>query len=156
MDAVIVELYEGTIWPWIVTNGLVAVWALRCAPRRAVPAPVAVVRHRGLAQAIIAAHVLFAVIAQSKTTSSQASLLLYGLVAFMSCGMVSFVSQRDARPAHLLYGLGGLWLMGLGIRAESVVGLPSGAVVPDMIDVDDFAVLSPHDRRHPLRSRSHR
>lgn len=120
MDAVIVELYECTIWPWIVTNGLVAVWALLAHlderfRRRSLWYAT------GLAQAIIAAHVLFAVIAQSQDDIEPGEPLLYGLVAFMSCGMVfSYRSVMHDRP-YLLYGLGGLWLMGLGIRAAYLV-----------------------------------
>lgn len=120
MGTVILDLYEGTIWPWIIANALVAIWALLAhADER--------FRHRslwyaiGVAQAIIAAHVLFAVIAQSQGDIEPGEPLLYGLVAFMSCGMIfSYRSVMDDRP-HLLYGLGSLWLMGLGIRAAYLV-----------------------------------
>lgn len=116
----VIDLYEGTIWPWIIANAVVAAWALAAHVDERF-------RHRalwvsiGAAQAIIALHVLVAVIAQSQGEIEAGEPLLYGLVAFMSCGMIfSYRSVMNDRP-HLLYGLGSLWLMGLGIRAAYLV-----------------------------------
>ncbi len=42
---------------------------------------------------------------------------LYGFAAFASVGIIyAYRSEMRERP-YLLYGLGSLWLMGLGIRA---------------------------------------
>ena len=116
----IVDLYEWSIWPWMVANAAVGIWALvaHVEPRA---------RHRGLwvavgiAQALIAAHVVFGVVAQARDEIEPGEPLLYGLAAFMSCGLIfSYRNEMRDRP-HLLYGLGSLWLMGLGIRAAYLV-----------------------------------
>ena len=45
---------------------------------------------------------------------------LYGFAAFASVGILySYRNQMQDR-LHLLYGLGGLWLMGLAIRAMTI------------------------------------
>ncbi|MEL0000769.1 MAG: hypothetical protein ACPGNP_05420 [Acidimicrobiales bacterium] len=114
------DLYEVSIWPWIIANAVVAIWALFAHLEERL-------RHRslwyavGVAQAVIAAHVVFAVAAQAQDAIEPGEPLLYGLVAFMSCGMIfSYRSYMQDRP-YLLYGLGSLWLMGLGIRAAYLV-----------------------------------
>lgn len=120
MDAVMLDLYEFSIWPWIIANAVVAIWALFAHLKERL-------RHRslwyavGVAQAVIAAHVVFAVAAQAQDAIEPGEPLLYGLVAFMSCGLIfSYRSYMQDRP-YLLYGLGSLWLMGLGIRAAYLV-----------------------------------
>ena len=116
----IVDLYEWSIWPWMIANGAVGIWALVAHLNEQF-------RHRslwiaiGVAQAIIAAHVLFGVVAQAQDEIEPGEPLLYGLAAFMSCGLIfSYRNEMRDRP-HLLYGLGSLWLMGLGIRAAYLV-----------------------------------
>ena len=116
----IVDLYEWSIWPWMIANGAVGIWALVAHLNEQF-------RHRslwiaiGVAQGIIAVHVLFGVIAQAQDEIEPGEPLLYGLAAFMSCGLIfSYRNEMRDRP-HLLYGLGSLWLMGLGIRAAYLV-----------------------------------
>ena len=92
------DLFEVSIWPWIIANGVVAIWALLAHVEERL-------RHRslwyavGVAQAVIAAHVVFAVAAQAQDSIEPGEPLLYGLVAFMSCGMIfSYRSYMQDRP----------------------------------------------------------
>ena len=78
----IVDLYEWSIYPWMIANGAVGIWALVAhLEERA--------RHRaiwyaiGVAQALIAVHVLFGVIAQAQDEIEPGEPLLYGLAAFL-------------------------------------------------------------------------
>ncbi|MEM9465018.1 MAG: hypothetical protein AAGA90_06580 [Actinomycetota bacterium] len=114
------DLYEWSIYPWIIANGAVGIWALVAhLEQRA--------RHRTLwiavavAQALIALHVAFGVIAQAQDVIEPGEPLLYGLAAFMSCGIIFQYRNEMPGRTHLLYGLGSLWLMGLGIRAAYLV-----------------------------------
>ncbi|MEM9519003.1 MAG: hypothetical protein AAGA37_06790 [Actinomycetota bacterium] len=113
-------LYEGSIWPWIIANGLVGIWACgaHLEPR---------VRHRSLwiavaaAQAVILAHVIFGAIAQSQDLIEPGEPLVYGLAGLLSCSLIYAYRNEMPEQLHLLYGLGSLWLMGLGIRAAYLV-----------------------------------
>jgi hypothetical protein len=48
--------------------------------------------------------------------------LFYGFVAIIAVGVIYSYRQQLAAWRYLLYGLGGLFLMGLGIRAMLVAG----------------------------------
>jgi hypothetical protein len=48
--------------------------------------------------------------------------LFYGFVAIIAVGILYSYRQQLAPWRYLLYGLGGLFLMGLGIRAMLVAG----------------------------------
>ena len=90
---VIVDLYEWSIWPWIIANGVVAAWALVAHLQDRY-------RHRalwvsaGIAQAIIALHVLFGAIAQAQDEIEPGEPLLYGLaqtaVLGSAAGLVAY------------------------------------------------------------------
>ena len=46
--------------------------------------------------------------------------MFYGFVAFISVGIIYAYRQQMQHRLYLLYGLGGLFIMGLGIRAVLV------------------------------------
>ncbi len=48
----------------------------------------------------------------------------YGFVAIATVGIVYSYRQQIAPHLHLLYGLGGLFLMGLAIRAMTISPIP--------------------------------
>jgi hypothetical protein len=48
----------------------------------------------------------------------------YGFVAIATVGIVYSYRQQIAAHRHLLYGLGGLFLMGLAIRAMTISPIP--------------------------------
>ena len=115
-----VELYEAMIWPWIIVNGAVGIWAC-----------VAHVQERaqhgslwiavGVAQAIILAHVIFGAIAQAQDEIEPGEPLVYGLAALFSSTLIYAYRNEMPDRLFLLSGLSSLWLMGLGIRAAYLV-----------------------------------
>ncbi len=46
--------------------------------------------------------------------------MFYGFVAIVTVGLIYSYRQQVAKHLYLLYGLGGLFLMGLGLRAVYV------------------------------------
>ena len=107
-------------WTFIVVNGAVGAWALAAHQwpelRRRV-GWIAV----GVAQAIVIVQVLLGVTLQVREDIEGGQHQLYGFAAFASVGIIfAYRNEMRERP-HLLYGLGSLWMMGLGIRAVFLV-----------------------------------
>lgn len=110
------DLHDVVSWIFIFANGAVGVWALAAHqwPR---------FRHRagwiavGVAQVIVLAQVIIGVVLQVSEEIEGDRHQLYGFSAFASVGLIfAYRNEMRDRP-HLLYGLGSLWIMGLGIRA---------------------------------------
>ena len=103
-------------WALVISNGLVGAWALgaHLEPR---------LRHRTMWGAVIVAELIVIVqvfLGVIHLTSSDVEPAefheLYGFAAFASVGIIyAYRNEMRDRP-YLLYGLGSLWLMGLGIR----------------------------------------
>lgn len=103
----------------VITHAVVGSWALAAnyVPR---------LRHRALWAATVAAEVLVfvqivlgvVVMQQLPPDAEVADLhMFYGFLCIISIAiLVSYRRQLEAHR-HLLYGLGGLWIMGLAIRA---------------------------------------
>ena len=114
------DLHVALGWILIVANAMVGVWALAA---HVVP----MLRHRAgwvavvVAQVIVAAQVVVGVIYQNTEDVEAARFhQLYGFAAFASVGIIyAYRSEMRERP-YLLYGLGSLWLMGLGLRAATL------------------------------------
>lgn len=104
-------------WALILSNGLVGLWAVgaHVEPR---------LRHRALwlaviaAELVVVAQVIVGVVLLTTSDVEPAEFHeLYGFAAFASVGIIyAYRNEMRDRP-YLLYGLGSLWLMGLGIRA---------------------------------------
>src|SRR5690606_3499756 len=67
----------------------------------------------------------------------------YGFVALASVGIIYSYRQQLAARRYLLYGLGGLFLMGLAIRA--MVIRPTRCAARARSEVDDGAGQRPRD-----------
>ena len=111
-----------TSWTWIViiSNGLAGVWALSAHN-------VTQLRTRalwwftGLAQITIFAQVAFGVILVNKQKLEfPAFHAFYGFVAIIAVAIIYSYRFQMKSKMYLLYGGGGLFLMGLGIRAMLV------------------------------------
>lgn len=103
-------------WAFIVSNGMVGVWALaahRWPVARRKAGWIAV----GIAQTIIILQVGFGVAVQTSEDIESGQHQLYGFAAFMSIGIIFAYRNEMRDKPYLLYGLGSLWLMGLGLRA---------------------------------------
>ncbi len=110
------DLHNVVSWVFILANGAVGLWALAAHqwPRY---------RHRAgwiavvIAEVVVLAQVILGVILQVNEDIEGDRHQLYGFSAFASVGIIfAYRNEMKDRP-YLLYGLGSLWLMGLGIRA---------------------------------------
>jgi hypothetical protein len=109
-------------WAWVVVvaNAAVGLWALGAhwwAP----------LRHRTLwwataaAEVAIVGEVLLGVLLVTREDREVPQFhAFYGFVALATVGIIYSYRQQVARHRYLLYGLGGLFLMGLAIRAMVV------------------------------------
>jgi hypothetical protein len=106
-------------WAWLViaSNALAGTWALAA---NWLPA----LRHRQLwwftaaAEVTIFVQVILGVIMVSAQGIAVPQFhMFYGFVALITVGILYSYRQQIAEHRYLLYGLGGLFLMGLGLRA---------------------------------------
>ena len=110
------DLHGVVSWVFILSNGAVGVWALAAHqwPR---------LRHRAgwvavvVAEVVVLAQVILGVIHQVEDEVEGDRHQLYGFAAFASVGIIFAYRNEMRDKPYLLYGLGSLWLMGLGIRA---------------------------------------
>jgi hypothetical protein len=109
-------------WAWvvIVTNGVAGAWSL--AAHRF---PAARVRPLwwltvGAELAVFVQVVLGVVLIQGRDTEPYQFHMLYGFTAAFTVGILYSYRTQLKPHLYLLYGFGGLFLMGLGIRALEV------------------------------------
>ncbi len=115
--ASLLDVHAGWAWVVIIGNGLAGVWALaahRYASLRAkalwwftVFAEVAVFIQVGLGVGLMA----------GQKRQAPKFHVFYGFVAIMAVGILYSYRQQMRDRLYLLYGGGGLFVMGLGIRA---------------------------------------
>lgn len=110
------DLHDVFSWAFILSNAAVGLWALGAHQWPGL-------RHRAgwvaviIAESIVLAQVVIGVILQVNEDVEGNRHQLYGFAAFASVGIIfAYRNEMKDRP-YLLYGLGSLWLMGLGIRA---------------------------------------
>lgn len=110
-------------WAWVtvVSNGLVGCWALAAHrwPR---------FRTRPLWWATIVAEVavfvqvvLGVIIIQGRNTDDYGMHVLYGFSSAIAVGILYSYRSQLADKQYLLYGVGGLFIMGLGLRAMTTL-----------------------------------
>ena len=109
-------------WAWvvIVSNGAVGAWALGAHRFERL-------RHRALWWSTAAAEVavfvqviLGVILIQGRNTKPYQFHMLYGFAAAFTVGFIYSYRQQLKPYLYLLYGCGGLFLMGLGLRAIAV------------------------------------
>lgn len=111
-------------WAVVITNAAAGLWALGAHRderfrtvwlwRTTVVAEVTVLVQVGLGVALVA-------LRDREVSSFHA---LYGFAAFASIGILYSYRHQLRDRLHLLYGLGGLWLMGLALRAMTISPFP--------------------------------
>lgn len=117
---VIADLHHAVSWLFVGVNGVVGLWALAAHTVEAVRGR-AVWIAVGLAQAIIVVQVLLGVALQVDRDVSAGQHQAYGFAAFLSLTLIHAYRNEMRDRLYLLYGLGSLWLMGLGVRAMFLV-----------------------------------
>jgi hypothetical protein len=115
-------LHVGWAWFVVVTNGLAGLWALGAHRWEQL-------RHRalwwltGIAQVAIAVEVTIGVILlNSEDIEAPRFHMFYGFIALATVGIIYSYRQQLKPWLYLLYGFGGLFLMGLAIRAMFIGG----------------------------------
>lgn len=120
MSSSLLDLHTSWAWIAIISNGLAGLWAL--AAHKVMPLRTrALWWFTGLAQVTIFVQVALGVILVNKEKLEfPAFHAFYGFVSIMAVAIIySYRAQLKSR-LYLLYGGGGLFLMGLGIRAMLV------------------------------------
>ncbi|MFM8856981.1 MAG: hypothetical protein ACKOI2_07205 [Actinomycetota bacterium] len=111
-----------TSWAWfvIIANGLAGLWAL-CAHRFESMRTRALWFFTGLAQVTIFVQVAFGVALVNRNKLEFPSFhAFYGFVGVIAVAIIYSYRNQMKHKLYLLYGFGGLFLMGLGIRAMLV------------------------------------
>jgi len=121
-DVTVLAVHEGWAWFVVISNGLAGLWAL--AAHR-----IEALRTRALWWFTVAAELtIFVQVILGVTMVAGQGLhapkfhMFYGFVAIIAVALIYSYRQQMEKHRYLLYGLGGLFLMGLGIRAM-IVGL---------------------------------
>lgn len=117
---VVRQLHDDLAWTVVAVNGVAAGWALGAHW-------VAALRRRSLWLVVIVAEVslfvqagLGTAILSDEDIEAPDFHLLYGFTAVASVGIIYSYRQQLGDRRYLLYGLGGLWLTGLCLRAMSL------------------------------------
>ena len=117
---VIADLHDAVSWLFVVANGVVGLGPLAAHTVESLRGR-AVWIGVGLAQAVIVVQVLLGVALQVERDISAGQHQAYGFAAFLSMTLIYAYRNEMRDRLYLLYGLGSLWLMGLGVRAMLLV-----------------------------------
>ena len=114
------NLHNNWAWVVIIANGLAGIWALTAHKLVALRTR-ALWWYIGVAQATMFVQVILGVIMVNRDKAVfPAFHAFYGFVAIIAIAIIySYRAQLKGR-VYLLYGFGGLFIMGLGIRAMLV------------------------------------
>lgn len=111
------EIHVNTAWVVVGLNLIAAIWAFVAHKSEGV-------RGRafwivtGVAQMSVFLQVVLGVIAlQSETSESSDTHNFYGFLTIISVAIIYSYRQQIREWQYLLYGFGGLWIVGLGLRA---------------------------------------
>ncbi|MFM8530820.1 MAG: hypothetical protein ACKOD2_14330 [Ilumatobacteraceae bacterium] len=114
------DLHKAWAWIVIVGNGLGGLWSLaahRFTPLRSR----ALWWYTGLAQSTMLVQVVFGVIMLNKYKLQAPQFhMFYGFVGLIAITILFAYRTQLKHKLYLLYGFGGLFVMGLGIRAMLV------------------------------------
>jgi hypothetical protein len=109
--------HEWGAWVVVIGNGLVGLWALGAHWLPALRRPALWWATAVAEVAIVVEVVLGVLLVSSEDREAPQFHMFYGFVALASVGIIYSYRHQLAARRYLLYGLGGLFLMGLGIRA---------------------------------------
>ena len=104
-------------WTVVVSNGLVGLWALAGHWLDAVRGRLLWIATAG-AQVLVAVQVILGVIfMESSGIEASGIHQFYGYIALLSVALIYSYRLQIERWLYLLYGFGGLFIMGLGLRS---------------------------------------
>jgi hypothetical protein len=113
----LLDLHNVMAWVMVGTNALAGCWALAAHWFETLRGK-ALWWFTGLAQATIVIQVLLGVtLSSAKDLEAPEFHEFYGFVALIAAALIFSYRPQVKAYTYLLYGLGGLFLMGLGLRA---------------------------------------
>jgi hypothetical protein len=116
------DVHVGFAWFLILSNAAVGCWALAAQWRPQLRVP-ALWWATGVAQVAVFVQVFLGVaVMKSEDVKLNDLHALYGFSGIVAVGIIYSYRQQLADRKYLLYGLGGLFIMGLGIRAMFIGG----------------------------------
>lgn len=111
------EIHSWWSWPVVIANGAVGLWAL-AAHRWPEARRPSLWWGTGAAQVALAVQVVLGVAVQSSTGVEAPQFhVFYGFVALIAAALIYSYRQQIRAYLYLLYGFGGLFIMGLALRA---------------------------------------
>lgn len=124
MNVTLREVHADFAWVVVVSNALAGAWALVAHYREVLRTPV-LWRITFVAEITIVIEVALgvALVAVEHLDVAQFH-AFYGFVALATIGIIYSYRQQVMPHRYLLYGLGGLFLMGLALRAISISPVP--------------------------------
>lgn len=116
----LLELHTSSAWIMIIANGFAGVWAL-VAHKNIGLRSRALWWFIGLAQFLVFVQVALGVAAVNRDKIEYPAFhAFYGFVAIIAIAIIYSYRAQMKSKMYLLYGFGGLFIMGLGIRAVLV------------------------------------
>jgi len=116
----LLEVHTAWAWIMIVGNGLAGVWAL-VAHKNVALRSRALWWFTGIAQLAVFVQVVLGVAVVNRDKIEYPAFhAFYGFVAIISIAIIYSYRAQLKSKMYLLYGFGGLFIMGLGIRAMLV------------------------------------
>jgi hypothetical protein len=119
------QIHADFAWVVVASNAVVGLWALAAHYREGLRIP-ALWRATAVAEVTIFVQVGLGVALVAIQDYEVAQFhAFYGFVAIATVGIVYSYRQQVAPHRYLLYGLGGLFLMGLALRALAISPVPT-------------------------------
>jgi len=119
------ELHADVSWVVVATNAAVGLWAIWAHFRLEARTPL-LWRATVVAELTIVVEVCLGVaLVALQDHEVDEFHAFYGFVALATVGIIYSYRQQLAEHLHLLYGLGGLFLMGLALRAITLNPVPT-------------------------------
>ena len=120
IEASLLEVHTSWSWIMIVGNGLAGLWAL-VAHRNVALRSRALWWFTGIAQVSVFVQVVLGVAVVNRDKIEYPAFhAFYGFVAIIAIAIIYSYRAQLKSKMYLLYGFGGLFIMGLGIRAMLV------------------------------------
>ncbi len=117
LGSVVGDIHVGFAWVVVIGNGLAGVWALGAHKLEGLRTK-ALWWYTTFVQLAITVQVVLGLMARSAEGNEVDSFhMFYGFVGMITVGLLFSYRHQLAHRVYLLYGFGGLFLMGLGIRA---------------------------------------
>ena len=112
--------HRGWAWVVIVGNGLAGLWALAAIRRPSFRTPALWWFTAVVEVAVFVEVGLGVVMVSGRDVPDLQFHMFYGFITLAAIGIIYSYRQQLRDRLYLLYGLGGLFIMGLGIRALQV------------------------------------